>query len=98
MNDKGSSKQSECSTGRYSGSGAVECEKCPAGSYTDSKGQSSCSLADAGKYVEDNGASEQDSCPTGKYDQIIPEIIQEAVDDEAPALPAAWHAASSPAA
>ena len=31
-------------------------------------------------------------------DQIIPEIIQEAPDDEAPALPAAWHAASSPAA
>ena len=34
------------------GTHAGTCEKCPEGSYTDSDGQSSCSLADAGKYVD----------------------------------------------
>ena len=56
------------------------------------KSNTTATAADIDEHNEEQQSANED------YDQIIPEIIQEAVDDEAPALPAAWHAASSPAA
>ena len=56
------------------------------------KSKKSAAAADIDEHNEEQQSASED------HDQIIPEIIQEAVDDEAPALPAAWHAASSPAA
>ena len=56
------------------------------------KSKKNAAAEDVGEHDEEQQSARED------HDQIIPEIIQEAVDDEAPALPAAWHAASSPAA
>ena len=56
------------------------------------KSKKNAAAEDVGEHDEEQQSASED------HDQIIPEIIQEAVDDEAPALPAAWHAASSPAA
>ena len=56
------------------------------------KSNTTATAADIDEHNEELQSANED------YDQIIPEIIQEAPDDEAPALPAASHAAPSPAA
>ena len=56
------------------------------------KSKKNAAADDVGEHDEEQQSASEDD------DQIIAEIIQEAVVDEAPALPAAWHAASSPAA
>ena len=72
----GGGNKNICGAGTYSGSGAIECTSCPAGTYGDEAGASECISCPIGTYSDIVGCSSGNncscqSCPANTYSGSI---------------------------